>query len=246
MDDIADKILRALGFQISATGYLEEGSPHFIDVTDLVLTAESAVVDNLGQVVTDSEEEVVKKKNKRAAKRKERFAKLCAPIGSFSSPCPKSSFLLSPHSVPTPVHALMPAPMSTFVPAPVTALVPAPVSTPMPVPLSRPGSPVVLSSGCVPAPATVSHRTLMSQLPMLGPPLLLGPSPLRIFKQSLSDKPRPRVSTSLAKPLCVLPAFSALNPDNNNGSYNPIDKNECKRGFDIAFINSRPLAGNHD
>ena len=47
-DDIADKTLRALGFHISATGYLEEGLPRFTDVTDLELTAELAVVDNPG------------------------------------------------------------------------------------------------------------------------------------------------------------------------------------------------------
>ena len=54
------------------------------------------------------------------------------------------------------------------------------------------------------------------------------------------------MSNSLAKPLCPFLALDALNPDNNNGLYNLINKNERKRGFDTAFINSRPLAGNHD
>ena len=62
-DDIADETLQALGFQISVTGYLQERSPRFIDVTNLELNAEPAVVDNPSQVVTDSEEEMVKKKN---------------------------------------------------------------------------------------------------------------------------------------------------------------------------------------
>ena len=48
MDDIADKTLQALGFHIFATRYLEEGFPRFIDVTDLELNAEPAIVDNPG------------------------------------------------------------------------------------------------------------------------------------------------------------------------------------------------------
>lgn len=55
-------------------------------------------MDNPGQVVTDSEEEVVRKKNERAAKNKERLEKLRAPVpdpaaGSAGSPS-------SPRSVP--------------------------------------------------------------------------------------------------------------------------------------------------
>ena len=229
-DDIADKILRALGFHISAIGYLEEGSLRFTDVTNLELTAEPAVRDNPGQVVTDSGEKVVKK-NKRAAKRKERLVKLRALVGSPLSFCPESSLFLLPRSMP----ALVPA----FVPAPVPALMPAPLLAPMPTPFSRSGSFVVLSSGCVPAPATISCRALMSPFLVLGLSLPLGPSPLRTFKQSLSDEPWPCVSTSPAKPLHPFPALGALNPDNNNASYNPTDKYKCKWGFDTAFINSR-------
>ena len=131
-------------------------------------------------------------------------------------------------------------------PALVPALVPAPGPAPLPVPLSFPGSPVVSLSGHMPAPAAVSCGALMLPLLVLGSSLPLGPSPLRTFKWSLSDEPRPRMSTSPAKSLRLFLALSVLNPDNNNGLYNPIDKNERKRGFDTAFINSRPLAGNHD
>ena len=237
-DDIADKTLRALGFHISATGYLKERSLRFTDITDLELTAEPVVMDSPNQVVTDSEEEVVKKKNKCAAKKKERLAKLCAPIRSPLSPCPKSSLFLTPYSVCALVPALMPA----LVPACMPALMPAPV----PIFLSRPRSPVVLSSSCVPTPAAVSHWALMLPLLMLGPPLLFGPSFLRIFKQSLSDEPQPCVSTSPTKPFRPFPAFCALNPDNNNGSYNPTNENKCKWGFDTTFINSHLVAGNHN
>ena len=129
IDDIADKTLQALSFHISATRYLEEGSPRFTDVTDLELTAKLAVVDNPGWVVTDSEEEVVKKKNKCTAKRKERLAKLCASVGSPLFFCPESSLFSTPRSISAPVPALF----------------------------FRPGSPVVLSSGRLPTPAAVSR-----------------------------------------------------------------------------------------
>lgn len=71
IDDLADKTLQALGFHISAIGYLEKEFPRFKDVTNLELTAELAMVDNASQIVTDSKEKLVKKKNKRMAKRKE-------------------------------------------------------------------------------------------------------------------------------------------------------------------------------
>ena len=238
MDDIVDKTLRALGLYISVTRYLKKGSLRFIDVTDLELTTESAVVDNPSQVVTDSEEEVVKKKNKCVVKRKEWLAKLHTPVRSPLSPCPVSSFLLMP--------CFLPALILALVPAPVLALVSASMPAPMPAPFSCPGSPIILSSSCVPAPAAVSRRALMLPLPVLGRLLPLRPLPLRTFKQSLSDELWPHVLTSLAKPFCLFPALSVVNPDNNNGLYNPTNKNKHKRGFDTAFINSRPLAGNHD
>ena len=135
-------------------------------------------MNNPGQVITDSEEEVMKKKNKHTAKKKEQLAKLHAPVGSPLSPCPESFLLLSRRSVPALVPALVPAPVPAPLPAPVPALMPAPVPAPLPAPLSCPGSPVVLLSGCVPTPAAVSRRALMSPLPVLGLSLLLGPSPL--------------------------------------------------------------------
>ena len=95
----------------------------------------------------------MKKNNECAAKRKERFAKLCALVRFSLSPCSESSLLLSPRSVPAPVPALVPALMLTLVPA----FVPAPVPTPLPVPFSCSRSLVVLSSGCVLALAAISY-----------------------------------------------------------------------------------------
>lgn len=122
------------------------------------------MVDNPSHVVTDSEEKVVKKKNKCMAIKKEQLAKLHAPIRSPLSICPKSSPLLLPSSMPTP----MPAPVTTPVSCPESPAVlssycvPTPVSCPgspavlsscrMPALVSRPGSPTVLSSCCLPAP----------------------------------------------------------------------------------------------
>lgn len=76
----------------------------------------------------------MKKKNEHAAKKKERLAKLHTPVGSTLSPRPKSSPLLSPRSMPTPMPALMPAPVTT--------------------PISRPRSPAISSSRRVPAPVS--------------------------------------------------------------------------------------------
>ena len=148
-DDKINETLRVLGFHISTNGYLEERFLRFTDVTDLELTAEPAVVDNPGQIVTDFEEKVVKKKNKCVAKSKERLAKLCATIGSLLSPCPESSLFLLPCSIP--------AFVLTFVPAPMPAFLPAPVPAPIPASFSHPESLVVLLSDCVPTPATVSY-----------------------------------------------------------------------------------------
>ena len=178
LDNIADKTLRAYGFHICATRYLEKRFPHFTDVTDLELTAEPAVIDNFDQIVTDSEEEVIMKKNKCAAGRKKRLAKLCTPFGSVLSSHPKSSLLLLPRFVPTSVLAFMLAFVPVLVPAPVLAL------------FSCSGSPVVSLSGCVPTSAAVSHckiPALILPLPILGPLLPLGPSSLRTFKQSVLD-----------------------------------------------------------
>ena len=139
--------------------------------------------------------------------------------------------------------------MPTFVPALVPAFVPAPVPTPVPAFFSRPESPVLLSSSCVPALAAVSCcgiPVFMLPFHVFGLPLLLGPLFLKTFKQSLLDEPQPCVSTSLAKPFCPFLALGVLNPDNNNGCYNLTNHNKRKWGFDTTFINSRPLASNHD
>ena len=85
MDDLANKIFQTLGFYISTIWYLQGRFLRFIDVTDLELNANLTIVDSPGQVVTDSEEEVLKKKNKRMAKNKEQLLKLCYSVGYLLS-----------------------------------------------------------------------------------------------------------------------------------------------------------------
>lgn len=75
---IANETLLALGFLIFAIEYLEKMFLYFTNIINLELTANSVMVKNLGQVVTDFKKEMVKKKNKYMAKRKKRLAKLCA------------------------------------------------------------------------------------------------------------------------------------------------------------------------
>lgn len=155
-----------------------------------------------------------------------------------------------PGLVPTP----MPAPMPTSVPAPVFRLgspavlfsrcIPAPAASAVLFSLSSaPGfysrSSALLSSRLMPAPVISCYRILAFLLlfPVLGPPLSLKSSPLRTFKQTLSDKPLPCTSTSCAKPLRMFLALSLYNPTNNN---------KGKRNFDTALINSYLLASNHN
>ena len=153
--------------------------------------------------------------------------------GSPLSPCPEFSLFLSP----------------CFVSVSLSALVPASIPVPLPAPFSYSGSLIVLSSGHLPALAAIFCRgisALILPLLVLGILLSLGPSLLRTFKQFLSDEPWPCVSTSSAKLLCPFLALGALNPDNNNGLYNPTNKNKHKWCFDPMFINSHLLASNHD
>lgn len=128
MDVIADKTLRTLGFHIYITRHLKEKSSSFIDIMYFELTAEPAVVVNPGQVITDSEEKVVKKKNERTAKKKEWLANLHAPVGSPSSFCLQFSSLLLFGFILAPVLALVPTPMPTLIPGFLPSLMSAPVS----------------------------------------------------------------------------------------------------------------------
>lgn len=218
-----------------ATRYLEERSLHFTDVTDLKLNAKPAVIDKPSQVVKDSKEKMIKKKNNCTAKKSKRLAKLCTFVGSPSSSHPKFSSFLLYYSVPIPVPAFVLAPMPALVFccwSPTILLFCC-----LPVPVSHSRSPAVLSS-CHALDFYCGISTLLLLLSsMLDPPFSLGSSSLKRFKQSLSDESWPRVLTNLTKPFCSLPTL---------GTYNLTNNNELKWDFDIVFINSRPPTGNYD
>lgn len=96
-----------------------------------------------------------------------------------------------------------------------------------------PKTPTALLSRLIPAPVPRSLAVL-SPLLMLGlTPPHLASTALKTFKQALSNELLRR-STSFAESLCPFPPLGSL-----------PNKTDRKRTFDIAFINSRPLAGNH-
>lgn len=68
--EISDKNFQALEFHSSTTGYVEKRAPRFTDVIHAPELIAELVVDNLCQVVTNSEEKELRKKNKLAAKKK--------------------------------------------------------------------------------------------------------------------------------------------------------------------------------
>ena len=281
-DNLADESLRALGFLISATTYLEERSSRFTDVTDLELTAKSAMVDNSGWLITDSEKKIMKKKNKCTAEIKERFAKHHSLVRSPSSCHPRSPAILFFRYVLGPISCL--GSPTILLSSCVLALVfslgfPANLlSRCVPAPVSYPRFPAVVSSCCVStsissceslaiflschlsvpaASATLSSfchalvfcsgiSVLLLLFSVLSACLFLGFSLFKTLKRFLLDKLWPYMLTSRTKFFCLFQALGTYNPDNNNGLYNPTNTNKLKRGFDTPFINSRPLAVNHD
>ncbi len=173
--------------------------------------------------------------SKRVAKKKARRNNFCALVWkalaadsaapSLSRPFvpdlssgPPVPGLSSDPPVPDSSSPPRPAPSSPPVHAPLSPPVPAPLSPPLPAPSSPP------------VPASLSRS-------VLGPaPTQLTSSALRTFKRTLSDESLGRRSTSpsLAEPLHPFPTVGPL-----------LEKSNRKRLFDTAFINSRPLAGNH-
>lgn len=253
MNAIADEIFQTLGFYISATRYLEKKSLHFTDITDLELTTKLVMFGNLGQVVTDSKEEVVKKKNKYTAKRKQRLAKPYPAIKYFSFPCLESFSFLSLFFMPAFVPAIMPALIFALMPAFISYLKSLTIlsSYHMPTPVFYPRSSASLLSYHLPTLVSCLRSlavllfchvfvscygisALLLPFLILGLPFLFRSSLFEIFKQSLSNEPWLHISSSYAKPLGLFPPLGLFSGKTNH-----------KRIFNIAFINSCPLAGNH-
>ena len=154
--------------------------------------------------------------------------------------------LLSHSRLPTLLlfHLLMPALLSLlvpvlssrpFLPALLFHLMPALLFCP-PIPtLLSPPLPVLLSS---PMPALLSPfvPVLLSRFVLSLALTCFISSALRTFKQALSDEHLGHQSTSPSPPklFCLFPILDSL-----------LKKSDCKRFFNTAFINSRPLATNH-
>ena len=113
-----------------------------------------------------------------------------------------------------------------------------------PVPASSSLSIPVLSSFFMPTLLFLFLPVLLSSfMPALSSCFILDPtltwltsSTLRTFKQTLSNEPLSRQSTSPSSPksLYLFPILSPL-----------PKKSNCKRLFDMTFINSCPLATNY-
>lgn len=99
-------------------------------------------------------------------------------------------------------------------------------------------SPVVPTLLSLPMPASlIPPVSALSSCSMFGPaPTHLISSVLKIFKYALSNKLLRCNSTSPSSigPLCLILTLGPL-----------PEKNNCKRFFDTAFINSRLLVGNY-
>ena len=210
---------------------------------------------------------MVIKKNKCAAKRKKQIAELCTLVKSPLSFCSESSLFLLPCFVPVFVPIFVFALVSAFV----LASVPTPVfhsGSPaissfyhLPTLVLCSGSPTIILSHCLPTSVRFAALSLPCHalvfcceilaflslfFSILSSTLFLRSLSLRTFKRFLLDEPQLYILTTLTKPLHLFLALGAYNPDNNNGLYNPTNNNKCIWDFDIAFINSHPLAGNHD
>lgn len=126
--------------------------------------------------------------------------------------------------------------------------------------ISYPGSLVILLSCCVSTLAASANFSLLCyafdfccrilapllSLLVLGLFLFFGSSTFKTFKQSLSIEPWPYGLTSFAKFFHLFLALGTYNLNNNNNLHNLTNTNKLKRGFNTPFINSRPLASNHD
>lgn len=163
----------------------------------------------------------MRKQNKRVAKRKSQLDNLHTPV---RAPVAGFTALLLPCL--WSLTCLLPLPACLGTP---TALSSHAVP-PLPVYL---WTPITLMSCPLLAPVPRSPAVLLL-LPMLGLTFPhLASTTLRTFKRALSDDFLRR-STSFAESLCPVPLFSLL-----------PNKTNRKRIFNIAFINSCPLAGNH-
>ena len=195
MDKILDNILRALDFHFSPLSYLEERELRFVDVTDnqdLIIEP----VDN-GQPITDSEDEKMRKQNKRAAKKKARLDNLRAPVRAPAAG--SAAFLLSrPES-----------------------------STRLSLFLARPGTPTALSSRFMPAPISRSPAVLSLLSVLSQSPPHLASTALRTFKRALSAEALRRSTSLAKPLCPFLPLSSLLDKTKCKRIFDTAFINSC-------------------
>lgn len=189
----------------------------FIDVIDnRDLTIE--LVDN-NQPITNSEDKMVRKQNKRAAKRKMQLDNFCASMQALTA---SSTALLLP--CPSFVSWLGSLAFLSSCPRSPTCL--SLFST-------YSGTPIALLSCFLLASGFRSPVILLS-LPILSlTSSYLASIDFKTVKWALLDKPL-HYSTTFVELLYLFPPLNLL-----------PDKTDCKQTFDIAFINSRLLADNY-
>ena len=145
-----------MDFYFSPLDYLEEGALRFVDITNNPdLTIEP--MDN-GQPITDSEDEKVRKQNKRTARRKTELNNLRAAV---RDPAPGFTALLSSY----------PGSLTCWLPLP-----------------ARPGTPTALLSRLVRVPVPGSPAVLLPLPVLGPTPPHLASTAFRTFKQALSDE----------------------------------------------------------
>lgn len=154
MNTLLDNTFQALDFHLSPLGYFKERVPRFVNVNDnrdLMIEP----VDN-GQVITDSEDEKMRKQNKHTDKKKTQLDNLRAPVLALVA---SSATLL------------------LYCPGSPTCLLPL---------LACRKTPIALLSYFLPAPVPRSLAVLSPLLVLSSTPLHLASIALRIFKQALS------------------------------------------------------------
>lgn len=228
-------------FSLFPLGYLEKRALRFIDITDkLGLAIKPEQVEN-NQPIKDSENEKIKTRLECVAKRKTRhdyFRALvrtsAASSTSSLSSCPGTPMLLfscSRRALVADSTTLLLSRSELFNPL---------LSCPVPTLLSY-FMPTALFSVCT-LDVRLSLFTSISRPEMFTTSsscLILDPAPTHlifsafgIFKRTLSDEPLRFHLTSLAKLLHSFLTFDLL-----------PEKTKYTRLFDMAFINSCPLAG---
>ncbi len=188
------------------------------------------------QPITDFEDGKARKRLEYTAKRKAQGDNLCTPIRqTFATD--SATLSLSCLSIPAlSSHLRSPTLLSSYAHVPT-------LSSRLPMPALSSPLLLALISFLMSAPSSLPVLALSPLILALLLRFVLGLaltrlifSGLKTFKQAFSDKFLGRQSTSPSsvEPHCLVPTLDPLS-----------EKSDCKRIYDTAFVNSRPLVENH-